>query len=52
MSFGLAVGHAVIERARPLFARYDIVWPHELEAVAARRLQAELGVDTSAWLRC
>lgn len=48
--FGLAVARLVVTRARPLFERYGLEWPSALAAVAAARLQAELGIDTTEWL--
>ncbi len=50
MAFGLATAELVVRRARPMFDRFGLAWPHELAAVAADRLRAELGLETTAWL--
>ena len=50
VAFGLGVAELVVTRARPLYARYDLVWPRELAAVAAARVRDHLGIDTSDWL--
>lgn len=38
-----------VTRGRQLFPRYGLEWPHELEAVAARRLRECLGIEPD-WL--
>jgi len=48
--FGLALAELLLTRARPLFHRYDLVWPAELAHVTARRLLETLGVDVTDWL--
>lgn len=50
MAFGLAVAQMVVERSRPLFDRYGLVWPADLAAVVADRVKDQLGVDLSSWL--
>lgn len=50
VDFGLGLARLLIERARPLYKRYDRTWPTELCAVTAVRLEAALGVDVAAWL--
>lgn len=51
VAFGLGLAELMITRARPLFERYDLVWPDALAAVAARRLLEVERIDASAWLR-
>jgi hypothetical protein len=51
VDFGLGLAELVVTRARPLYERYELEWPAALASVAARRVQSELGVDVSAWLR-
>ncbi len=43
-AFGLAVAGEVLRRARPLFAKYDLDWPTDLEAVARARV-ASIGLE-------
>lgn len=50
LSFGLAVAKLVIGRARPLYSRYDRLWPAELVQVARSRLESELGLAVRDWL--
>jgi hypothetical protein len=50
MAFGLGVAELMVTRARPLYPRFDLLWPSELATVVARRLRTELGIDTNAWL--
>jgi hypothetical protein len=50
LGFSLALAELLVQRARPLFPRYGLVWPTALARVAARRLADELGVDATAWL--
>ena len=50
IAFGLGLAELVMTRARPLFPRYDLVWPTELAAVVAARLDDCLDVDVRAWL--
>ncbi|QGN33251.1 nucleotidyltransferase domain-containing protein [Microlunatus sp. Gsoil 973] len=49
-TFGLGVARLIVERGRPLFPRYDLVWPAALAKVAAIRLEENLGINTSGWL--
>ncbi len=51
LAFGLAAAELLVSRARPLYPRYDLRWPKELAQVVADRLQAELGLAVSGWLR-
>lgn len=48
--FGLGLARLVVERARPLFPRYGLVWPTGLANVAAARVREHLGVETADWL--
>ena len=41
----LACSRAFLAVARPLAARLDVVWPHELEAAATRHFSDVLGID-------
>ena len=50
VAFGLGLAELVITRARPLFPRYDLVWPTELATVVATRLDDCLDVDVRVWL--
>ena len=50
LSFGLAAAELVVTRARPMYARYDRRWPHDLTEVTAARLEMELGVEVRSWL--
>jgi hypothetical protein len=50
IAFGLGVARLVIERARPLYPRYQHEWPGALAGVVARRVQDELGIDVHDWL--
>jgi predicted nucleotidyltransferase len=50
VAFGLGVAQLIVERARPLFPRYDLAWPSALAAVAAERLRSELELETGDWL--
>ncbi len=50
VTFGLAVARLTITRSRPLYDRYGLVWPSELAAVVAQRLQDALDIDASDWL--
>jgi hypothetical protein len=50
IAFGLGVARLLIERARPLYVRFDLKWPAGLAAVAALRLRTELGIETHDWL--
>ena len=50
MAFGLGVAELVVRRARPLYGRYNLVWPEALANTAVRRLRSELGIDASSWL--
>lgn len=50
LDFGLAVAREIIIRARPLYRTFDLPWPAELTAVAARRIHEHLDVDASTWL--
>jgi hypothetical protein len=43
-AFGLAVAGEVLRRARPLFTKYNLTWPTELEAVARDRV-ASIGLE-------
>ena len=45
VGFHVAVGRELVRRARPLFDRYGIGWPEELEAVARRRVREHLGME-------
>ena len=50
IAFGMGVAQLVVERARPLYDRYELVWPTELAAVVGARVYEQLGIDTSSWL--
>lgn len=50
IDFGLGVARLVVERARPLYPRYQLEWPGALAGVVARRVQDELGIDVHDWL--
>jgi hypothetical protein len=50
IAFGLALARMVLERARPLYDRYDLEWPAALAAVAAGRLRDQLGIEAGDWL--
>jgi len=50
LAFGLAVAREIVTRSRPLYSKFDLPWPSELAAVAAKRVKEHLGTDTSAWL--
>ncbi len=50
IDFGLAVAELVVNRARPLFAETDRLWPGDLARVTADRLRLTLGVETGDWL--
>jgi hypothetical protein len=49
IGFGLALAELLVTRARPLFERYDLVWPSDLAAVAAHRIHDQLDIDISSW---
>ncbi|MGH3223132.1 MAG: nucleotidyltransferase domain-containing protein [Streptosporangiaceae bacterium] len=49
-AFGLGIAKLTVERARPLFRQYDLVWPAGLAGVAAARIHDNLGIDTTDWL--
>jgi hypothetical protein len=51
VAFGLALAQLLLGRARPLYDAYGRQWPTELAGVVAGRLDSELGVDVSGWLR-
>lgn len=50
VAFGLAVAQLLVERARPLYDRYGLVWPSELASVVGTRVHEQLGIDVSSWL--
>jgi hypothetical protein len=50
IAFDLAVARLIVDRARPLFPRYDLDWPAGLAQVAAARIRDQLGIDTTDWL--
>lgn len=50
VAFGLGVAELVVTRSRPLYPQHSLEWPAALARVAATRIQAELGVDTTSWL--
>lgn len=50
VNFGLGVARLVVERARPLYPRFQLDWPSDLARVTATRLHAELGIQTNDWL--
>jgi Nucleotidyltransferase domain len=50
IAFDLAIANLIVDRARPLFQQYDLDWPTGLARVAAARLRAELGIETTDWL--
>jgi hypothetical protein len=50
IAFGTELARLVVERARPLYERYDLEWPAAFAAVVADRIRAELGLDLGAWL--
>jgi len=50
IAFGLGLSELLVSRARPLYPRHDLVWPHDFASVTANRMQEQLGVDTSVWL--
>lgn len=49
-AFGLGLAHLLVNRARPLFKQFDLVWPSELAQIAAARVHEHLGIDATAWL--
>lgn len=49
-AFGLGVAELIVERARPLYPRFNLAWPTALASVAASRLRSELGIETAHWL--
>jgi hypothetical protein len=49
-AFGLGLAQLLVSRARPLYARYGLVWPSDLAAIAATRLRDCLAIDTTDWL--
>jgi len=49
-AFGLGVARLIVERSKPLFPQYDLVWPADLARVAAARINDNLGIDTADWL--
>jgi hypothetical protein len=50
VAFGLGLAQLLVERARPLYARYELVWPAELATAVAARLNDCLHIDTRTWL--
>jgi len=51
IDFGLGLARLLLERARPLFDRYDLEWPADLARAAAARLSDQLDLDVTDWLR-
>lgn len=49
LAFELALAEQTLTRARPLFDRFGLTWPKELEAVAAANVKRHLGVEVD-WL--
>jgi hypothetical protein len=49
-AFGLGVAQLIVERARPLYPRFNLAWPTDLATVVASRLRSELGIETAEWL--
>ena len=51
IAFGLGLSELLVSRARPLYPRYDLVWPHDSRRASPRTACSEqLGIDTSVWL--
>jgi predicted nucleotidyltransferase len=50
IAFGLGAARLVIDRARPLYPHFGLVWPADLAAVTSARLRSELGIETEQWL--
>jgi hypothetical protein len=50
INFGLGLAQLLVSRARPLYPRYGLAWPHEFATVAASRLYDSLGIDARDWL--
>lgn len=50
VGFGLALAQLLVQRARPLYPRYDLQWPVDLARVAATRVHDQLDIEVSSWL--
>lgn len=50
VAFGLGLAELLVGRARPLCAARRLAWPTDLAAVAAVRVDEQLGLDISGWL--
>ncbi len=51
VAFGLGLAKLLLTRARPLFAERGLDWPADLAAVAAGRVDEQLGLGPLPWLR-